>query len=184
MLSGRRLDLLNPSSVDIEIDDIAFGLARIARWNGQTHGDWAFNVAQHSVLVERLFHRQNPKIDRKWRLACLLHDASEYVIGDMITPFKAVLSNEYNEVEKRLEAAIHIRFGLPGILPATIKAAIKRADKTAAYIEAIQLAGFSEAEARKLIARPRNVPKITIEPQPPTEAAAAYLRLFTYLGGK
>ncbi|MCE2517583.1 MAG: HD family hydrolase [Alphaproteobacteria bacterium] len=184
MLSGRRLDLIDPSPMDIEIEDIAHGLARVARWNGQTRGDWTFSVAQHSVMVERLFARQNPDVARKWRLACLLHDAPEYVIGDMITPFKAMLSAEYGAVEQRLEAAVHIRFGLPGELPETIKKAIKRADKLAAYLEAVQLAGFSESEARANIARPRVVPNLRIKPQPPREAAEAYLRRFRYLGGK
>ena len=184
MLSGRRLDLLDPSPMDIEIEDIAHGLARVARWNGQTHGDWAFSVAQHSVLVERLFARMNPDAPRKWRLACLLHDAPEYVIGDMITPFKAMLSEEYRNVEDRLEAAVHIRFGLPGALPQWVHHAIKRADKLAAFIEAIQLAGFTEQEARQAIAKPRVVPKIKIKPQPPKEAAEAYVRRFKYLGGR
>lgn len=184
MLSGRRLNLIDPSPLDIEIEDIAHGLARVARWNGQTKGDWAFSVAQHSVMVERLFARQNPSLPRQWRLACLLHDAGEYVIGDMITPFKATLSDEYRSVETRLEEAIHIRFGLPGILPDSIANAIKRADKLAAYMEAVQLAGFSEQEARTNIARPRQIPNMRIKPQPPNEAAQAYLRRFRYLSPK
>ena len=183
MLSGRRLNLLDPSPMDIEIEDIAHGLARVARWNGQTYGDCSFSVAQHSVLVERIFTKQNQKISRQWRLACLLHDAPEYVIGDMITPFKAILSDMYKDIEKRLEIAVHIRFGLPGELPERIHKAIKRADKAAAYLEAIQLAGFTEEEARSVIAKPRNFPQIKIKPQPTNDAAEAYLRRFCYLGG-
>ena len=183
MLSGRRLDLLDPSPMDIEIEDIAHGLARVARWNGQTEGDWSFSVAQHSVMVERIFTKQNPDMSRQWRLACLLHDAPEYVIGDMITPFKAILAEQYKEIETRLEIAVHIRFGLPGELPERVRKAIKRADKAAAYLEAIQLAGFTEAEARAAIAKPRNFPQMKIKPQPPVEAAEAYLRRFRYLGG-
>ena len=183
MLSGRRLDLLDPSPMDIEIEDIAHGLARVARWNGQTEGDWSFSVAQHSVMVERIFTKQNPDMPRQWRLACLLHDAPEYVIGDMITPFKAILAEQYKEIETRLEIAVHIRFGLPGELPERVRKAIKRADKAAAYLEAIQLAGFTEAEARAAIAKPRNFPQMKIKPQPPVEAAEAYLRRFKYLGG-
>ena len=183
MLSGRRLDLLDPSPMDIEIEDIAHGLARVARWNGQTEGDWSFSVAQHSVMVERIFTKQNPDMSRQWRLACLLHDAPEYVIGDMITPFKAILAEQYKEVETRLEIAVHIRFGLPGELPERVRKAIKRADKASAYLEAIQLAGFTEAEARAAIAKPRNFPQMKIKPQPPVEAAEAYLRRFKYLGG-
>lgn len=183
MLSGRRLDLLDPSPMDIEIEDIAHGLARVARWNGQTFGDWSFSVAQHSVLVERIFTKQNPDMSRQWRLACLLHDAPEYVIGDMITPFKAILAEQYKDIENRLEMAVHIRFSLPGELPERVRKAIKRADKVAAYLEAIQLAGFTEKEARDAIAKPRNFPQIKIKPQPPSEAAEAYLRRFRYLGG-
>jgi len=184
MLSGRRLDLINPSPMDIEIEDIAHGLARVSRWNGQTSGEWAYSVAQHSILVERLFARQNPGIERRWRLACLLHDAPEYVIGDMITPFKAVLSSDYRAIEQRLEMAVHIRFGLPGILPEGVKKAIKRADKIAAFLEATQIAGFTEKEARTAVARPRVIPNIRIKPEPPARAAESYLRRFRYLGGK
>ena len=184
MLSGRRLDLLDPTPMDIEIEDIAHGLARVARWNGQTIGDWPLSVAQHSVMVERLFTKMNPDTPRQWRLACLLHDAPEYVIGDMITPFKAMLSAEYSHIEKRLETAVHIRFGLPGELPQWVHQAIKRADKLAAFMEAVQLAGFSEKEARLAIARPRSVPNMRIKPQPPSDAAETYIRRFKYLGGK
>lgn len=181
MLSGRRLDLLNPTPMDIEIDDIAHGLARVARWNGQTHGDWAYNVAQHCVLVEKLFNEQNPGIATKWCLAALLHDAPEYVIGDMISPFKALLSADYTSVEARLEEAIHIRFGLPGKLPLRVHEAIKRADKLAAYLEAIQLAGFSEKEAYANIAKPRNPPRLRIEPQAPNEAKESFIHRFNIL---
>jgi len=184
MLSGRRLDLINPSPMDIEIEDIAHGLARVARWNGQTSGEWAYSVAQHSVLVERLFAKQNPGIDRRWRLACLLHDAPEYVIGDMITPFKSILSPEYKEIEKRLEMAVHIRFGLPGTLPEKVHKAIKRADKLAAFIEAVQIAGFTEQEARAAIARPRIIPNLRIKPESPTRTEETYLGRFRFLGGR
>jgi len=183
MLSGRRLDLIDPSPMDIEIEDIAHGLARVARWNGQTSGEWPYSVAQHSVLVERIFAKQNPGIDRRWRLACLLHDAPEYVIGDMITPFKAALSSEYKSIEQRLEIAVHIRFGLPGILPEGVKKAIKRADKLAAFIEATQIAGFTVKEARAAISRPRIIPDIRIRPAPPARTTETYLRRFRYLGG-
>ena len=135
MLSGRRLDLLNPSPLDIEIEDIAHGLARVARWNGQTTGDHAFSVAEHCLLVETIAGALSPGLDRRYRLAALIHDAPEYVIGDLISPFKAALSLDYKEFEKKLLAAIHIRFGLPPELPADITKLIKRADKIAAYYE-------------------------------------------------
>jgi 5'-deoxynucleotidase YfbR-like HD superfamily hydrolase len=150
MLSGRRLDLITPAPVDIEIEDIAHGLSRVARWNGQTSGEHAFSVAQHSLLVEQIFTREGRETANGWKLAALLHDAPEYVIGDMISPFKAVLGDDYKTFEKRLQIAIHIRFGLPGELdPALIKR-IKDADKIAAWLEATQLAGFSEDEALKI----------------------------------
>jgi 5'-deoxynucleotidase YfbR-like HD superfamily hydrolase len=154
MLSGRRLDLLDPSPLDIEVDDIAHGLARVARWNGQTQGGHIFSVAQHSLLVEALARSKVPRLDHKGRLAVLLHDAPEYVIGDMISPFKAVIGDSYKVVEKRLLAAIHLRFGLPAKLPEPLQALIKSADRSAAYLEAIRLAGFAEAEARKFFGPP------------------------------
>ncbi|MHA6643238.1 HD domain-containing protein [Mesorhizobium sp. A623] len=155
MLSGRRLDLLDPSPLDIEISDIAHGLARVARWNGQTRGDHAFSVAQHSLLVEALFCTVMPDASPDARLAALLHDAPEYVIGDMISPFKAVMGGSYRDCEGRLQRAIHLRFSLPAELPDGLKKAIKRADQIAAYFEATQLAGFSVAEATEFFGRPR-----------------------------
>lgn len=154
MLSGRRLDLLDPTPVDIEIEDIAHGLAFVARWNGQTKGDYAYSVAEHSLLVETLFCRINPKAPPKWRLAALLHDAPEYVIGDMISPVKAAVGPGYGALDDRLTAAIHLRFGLPATIPASVKKQIKRADKISAWMEATQIAGFSEAEASKFFGRP------------------------------
>jgi 5'-deoxynucleotidase YfbR-like HD superfamily hydrolase len=150
MLSGRRLNLIDPSPLDIEIADIAHGLARVARWNGQTKGSHIFSVAQHTLLVEAVMREHTPRVDVTWRLAALLHDAPEYVIGDMISPFKAVLGEDYKAVERRLLSAIHIRFGLPPILADKITQAIKAADKGAAYLEATELAGFEPAEAKRL----------------------------------
>jgi len=161
MLSGRRLDLLDPSPLDIEIADIAHGLARVARWNGQTSGTHIFSVAQHTLLVEAVMSEQSPRIDARVRLAALLHDAPEYVIGDMISPFKAVLGGDYKAVEKRLLAAIHIRFGLPPVLAEDITRQIKAADRGAAYLEATGLAGFAEAEAKRLFGRDPGLPVST-----------------------
>jgi hypothetical protein len=154
MLSGRRLDLLDPTPVDIEIEDIAHGLAFVARWNGQTRGDYPYSVAEHSLLVEEIFGRIQPGTPAKWRLAALLHDAPEYVIGDMISPVKAAVGPGYGELDARLSAAIHLRFGLPAILPKSVKQAIKRADRVSAWLEAVQLAGFSESEADKFFGHP------------------------------
>jgi 5'-deoxynucleotidase YfbR-like HD superfamily hydrolase len=163
MLSGRRLDLLDPSPLDIEIADIAHGLARVARWNGQTHGTHIFSVAQHTLLVEAVMRQQTPRVDHRVRLAALLHDAPEYVIGDMISPFKAVIGGAYKVVEHRLLAAIHIRFGLPPVLPAEMTQQIKAADKGAAYLEATQLAGFAEAEAKRLFGRDPGLSEAAVE---------------------
>ena len=154
MLSGRRLDLLDPSPLDVEIEDIAHGLARVARWNGQTQGEHIFSVAQHSLLVEALARAKVPRLDRNGRLAVLLHDAPEYVVGDMISPFKAVIGDSYKAVEKRLLAAIHLHFGLPAKLPQSLQDLIKSADRSAAYLEATRLAGFAEEEARKFFGPP------------------------------
>jgi 5'-deoxynucleotidase YfbR-like HD superfamily hydrolase len=163
MLSGRRLDLLDPSPLDIEIADIAHGLARVARWNGQTHGTHIFSVAQHTLLVEAVMREHTPRVDISVRLGALLHDAPEYVVGDMISPFKAVIGGSYKAVEKRLLSAIHIRFGLPAALPADIERQIKNADMGAAYLEATHLAGFAQAEARRLFGSDPGLPATMIE---------------------
>ncbi|MDR5652696.1 HD family hydrolase [Ruixingdingia sedimenti] len=154
MLSGRRLDLLDPTPMDIEIEDIAHGLAFVARWNGQTQGDWPYSVAEHSLLVERIYARMNPAAPTRWRLAALLHDAPEYVIGDMISPVKATVGGGYEDLDARLTAAIHLRFGLPTALPVTVKTAIKRADRVSAWLEAVEIAGFSPDEADRFFGRP------------------------------
>ena len=181
MLSGRRLDLLDPSPLDIEIEDIAHGLARVARWNGQTVGDHAFSVAQHSVVVEEICAHIEPGLDPKWRLAALLHDASEYVIGDMISPFKAALGYDYKAFEHRLETAIHIRFGLPAATPTPIKVLIKRADRACAYFEAVQLAGFTVTEAEKFFNKPPPGYAVHIRPEEPPEAQSRYLARYNVL---
>lgn len=176
MLSGRRLDLLDPTPMDIEVEDIAHGLAFVARWNGQTLGDWPYSVAEHSLLVEEIFALQNPGIAPAWRLAALLHDAPEYVIGDMISPVKAAVGPSYGELDLRLTAAIHIRFGLPAALPAPVKKAIKAADKVSAWLEAVHIAGFSVSEANRFFGRPDAalIAGLTIRLRPPAEVRADY----------
>ncbi|MDB5425138.1 MAG: hypothetical protein JWQ29_2554 [Phenylobacterium sp.] len=181
MLSGRRLDLLDPSPMDIEIGDIAHGLARVARWNGQTIGEHAFSVAQHSVVVEEIVAHIQPDIAPRWRLAALLHDASEYVIGDMISPFKAALGVDYRSFEERLETAIHLRFGLPAKTPAAVKALIKQADRACAFFEATQLAGFSHEESLSFFDPPPIGYSLVIEPLPPAAAQARYIQRYVVL---
>ena len=180
MLSGRRLDLLDPSPMDVELSDIAHGLARVARWNGQTFGDHAFSVAQHCLLVELIFRLQNADAGADACQMTLLHDAPEYVIGDMISPFKAVVGGGYKSVEHRLEAAIHLRFGLPPHPTARLKTAIKKADQIAAYFEATELAGFKPAEARKFFGQPRGITTdmLDIAPMPAVEAEARFAARF------
>ncbi|MEM6421772.1 MAG: HD family hydrolase [Pseudomonadota bacterium] len=183
MLSGRRLDLLDPSPLDVEIEDIAQGLSRVARWNGQTGGPHPFSVAEHSLLVERLMGLAKPSVSRAERLAALLHDAPEYVIGDMISPFKAALGIDYKAFEHRLARAIHRRFGLPADLPASLEARIKRADRIAAWFEATQLAGFTEAEAARFFPRPRAAwaADIRLSPGAAETVRAAFLERFAEL---
>jgi len=169
MLSGRRLDLLDPTPVDIEIEDIAHGLAFVARWNGQTVGDFPYSVAEHSLLVEQLFTRMNPAAAPRWQLAALLHDAPEYVIGDMISPVKAAVGPGYGALDDRLAAAVHIRFGLPAQIPDSIKKQIKKADKISAWLEATQIAGFTKGEADKFFGIPNHalIGDIAIRLRPP-----------------
>ena len=156
MLSGRRLDVINPSPLDIEIGDIAHGLAFQARWNGQTQGEFVFSVANHSILVWNIFSIENPKIEKKWQLVSLLHDAPEYVIGDLISPVKKEVGSSYINLEKKLQEAIHIRFGLPALVPNKIKSKIKIADRKAAWIEATAIAGFNKKEANKIFLKPND----------------------------
>ncbi|MFO1208178.1 MAG: HD family hydrolase [Amaricoccus sp.] len=177
MLSGRRLDLLDPSPLDVEVEDIAHGLAFVARWNGQTRGEHPYSVAEHSLLVEELYGRIVPRAETRWRLAALLHDAPEYVIGDMISPVKAAVGPGYAELDHRLARAVHVRFGLPAELPAAVKAAIKRADRISAWLEAVHIAGFAAAEANRFFGAPRvdGLGEIAIRLRPPTDVKADFL---------
>ncbi len=177
MLSGRRLDLLDPSPLDIELQDIAHGLARVARWNGQTHGDHAFSVAQHSLLVEQVANQllKQPSHDEK--LYALLHDAPEYVIGDMISPFKAVMGGAYKDVEARLQSAIHLRMGLAPNTPPALKKTIKKADSIVAFFEATILAGFETREAYRFFGRPSDFSpdQFDLDPWPASIAQSRFL---------
>ena len=159
MLSGRKLDILSPSPLDIEIEDISLGLSRVTRWNGQTTGKHAYSVAQHSIIVEEVFNLEYPNLNKRWKLAALLHDAPEYVIGDLITPFKYALNNSYRDVEDNLMKAIYLRFGLPALLPKNIESKIKKIDKALAWFEAIDLAGYKEKEALQIIKKPNLISK-------------------------
>lgn len=181
MLSGRRLDLLDPSPVDVEIEDIAHGLARVARWNGQTTGELPFSVAQHSLLVEEFCQALRPDWPAKWRLAALLHDGPEFVIGDMISPFKSALGDRYKSIEKRLQRAIHLRFGLPADLPEAVEKLIKRADRASAFFEATQLAGFGPEEAAQLFGAPSGIPMTKIRIEATSAVQRAYLDRFAAL---
>jgi 5'-deoxynucleotidase YfbR-like HD superfamily hydrolase len=184
MLSGRRLDLIDPSPLDVEIGDIAHGLARVARWNGQTKGPEIFSVAQHSLLVEALFAAAESAPSGKARLMALLHDAPEYVIGDMISPFKAAVGGDYKLIEERLKRAIHIRFGLPAEPPEDLNRLVKIADRASAYLEATALAGFSISEGRKLFGAP-DLPlsdfAAYLEPKRPAAVEARFLARFAEL---
>ena len=178
MLSGRRLDLLDPSALDIEIEDIAHGLSFLARWNGQTKGNHGYSVAEHSLLVEEIFNDLNPKIDPKWKMAALLHDAAEYVIGDLISPVKSSVGESYELLEKRLMMAIYQRFGIVGKIPRTIQKKIKLADKYSAWLEAIKIADFTMDEANKVFGAPnmKTLNNVKIIPKPPLRAKSLFLK--------
>lgn len=181
MLSGRRLDLLDPSPLDIEIEDVALGLSRVARWNGQTLGAHGYSVAQHALLVLDLV-RTEQACTRALELAALLHDASEYVTSDLITPFKAAIGPAYKDVERRVEQAVRLRFGLPADLPEEWRSAIKRADHLSAFLEATRLAGFTIEEARRVLKFRRKPPaiceRLDLEPWPPETARVRFLERF------
>ena len=183
MLSGRRLDVIDPSPLDIEIEDIAHGLAFQARWNGQTKGEFVFSVANHSILVWNIFILENPKIEKKWQLVSLLHDAPEYVIGDLISPVKKEVGNSYISLEKKLQEAIHIRFGLPAIIPSKIKSKVKIADRKAAWIEATAIAGFDKKEANKIFLEPdeKIIRKCKIVLKDPLKTREEFLNIYSSL---
>ena len=154
MLSGRRLDLLDPSPLDVEIEDIAHGLAFVARWNGQTRGEHPYSVAEHSLLVEELYGRIAPRAEPRWRLAALLHDAPEYVIGDMISPVKGAVGPGLRRARRpagarRCTSASACRPSCPP----PVKAQIKRADRISAWLEAVQHRRLRRGRGRPLLRR-------------------------------
>ncbi|NKD85883.1 HD family hydrolase [Haematospirillum jordaniae] len=182
MVSGRRLNLVDPSPLDVEITDIALGLSRNSRWNGQTIGPHAWSVAQHSVFVVDIMKRFRPRPEPNLLLAGLLHDAPEYVTHDLVTPLKAVVGDVFREVENRLMCAIHVRFGLPPCLSTPDKTRIKKADLIAAATEAVQLAGFSLHEIRPVLSiKAKPAPWAHLQPLPATEAAHLFLDTFSEL---
>jgi 5'-deoxynucleotidase YfbR-like HD superfamily hydrolase len=184
MLSGRRLDLLDPSPLDIEIEDIAHGLARVARWNGQTSGPHIFSVAQHSLLVEAIAAQLDTKLTARARLFILLHDAPEYVVGDMISPFKSVMGITYKAVEERILSAVLLRLSLETTRSGALTKLTKRADRAAAFFEATRLAGFAEAEAEQFFGRPRFLPgelEAMLAPTPSDEIEEHFLARFRAL---
>ena len=182
MLSGRRLNLIEPSPLDIEIEDIALGLARNTRWNGQTKGSHGWSVAQHSDLVVDIVRRIKPRAGARLLMAAKLHDASEYVTHDLITPLKAVVGDVFKEVEQRLTRAIYLRFGLAPVPTPADRALIKQADRIAAATEAVQLAGFSAAECRSVLKfKEKPLKDVKLVPLPVAEAERRFLEGFLAL---
>ena len=177
MLSGRRLDLLDPTPLDIEIQDIAHGLSFVARWNGQTSGVFPYSVAEHSLLVEKIFGELNPNSNFEARLAALLHDAPEYVLGDLISPVKAAVGYGYENLDEKLTVAIHRRFGLPAKVSLDLKRKIKKADKVSAWLEAMEIAGFSKHEADKFFGKFKHsyLTQFSIQIRPPAQVRKDYI---------
>jgi hypothetical protein len=96
----------------------------------------------------------------------------------MISPVKSAVGPGYGALDERLAAAVHLRFGLPSVLPGPVKAAIKRADRVSAWMEAINIAGFRKDEADRLFGTPEAdvVLGLSIQLRPPVEVRAAFLK--------
>jgi 5'-deoxynucleotidase YfbR-like HD superfamily hydrolase len=188
MRSGRRLHLLDPSPVDVEISDAIYGISRQMRWNGQTTGEVGFTVAQHSVTVEAIFTAMVwPKAPVEARLAALVHDLAEWVLSDLSTPVKAVIKAAgYGELEQRVDRAIRLRIGLPAVLPEAWIDPLKRADRIAGVTEAVRLAGWSEADARRDVGKGYRgkLWEGPLDPLPEAAARAQWLARFAALGGR
>lgn len=106
----------SPRPEDIRFTDIANGLARICRFNGQLDPKVEhYSVAQHSVLVSHL-------VPEEFALEALLHDAAEAYVGDMIRPLK-LQDGIYRAAEARIDLAIRLKYGLPASLSPEVKLA-------------------------------------------------------------
>jgi hypothetical protein len=187
-VSGMPVDLLDPKPEQILPGDIAHALARIPRFNGHTLGDWPWNVAQHSLLVEQLMPAQT---DAAGRLVALLHDAHEAYIGDLITPVKQAMDAlpvrsrdpflpalAFFALTTKLDEVIWTAFGLsPSV---NLLNRVKTADLLALVVEKEQLM----APARRdwdLLPKPPD-PMPTLRPaHPPTRAAEIFLDRFHVL---
>lgn len=124
-VSGKLIDLNNVRQNQIDIWDIATGLANICRFGGQI--DTPYSVAQHSIRVMRM-------VPAKHRLDALMHDAAEYLIGDIVGPFKYAF-DELVALEKRIYAPIAAKWGLSETKPFVVD----WADKTLTYYEEREL---------------------------------------------
>lgn len=176
---------MKPAAREVDIEDIARGLSRLPRWNGQTKGSLAFSVAQHSLLVRFLFAELDPKAEKCWQLAALLHDGPEYALGDLIAPFKKVVGETYHQVEQSLQQAIHRRFSLPKVLPSSVAARVEKADRWSASLEAQVLTSFPKetiAQLSPLSSRPfPGAAHALLEPWPSHVAQGRFLQEFARL---
>ncbi len=170
--TGRRFYIEDPRPEDVFIVDIAHSLAMLCRYNGATLR--FYSVAEHSVWVSRLVSPKNAM----WGL---LHDAAEYVVGDMTRPLKKQPQlRGFATFESRVQRVVCERFGLPYDMPDEVKAVDGK---------------ITDDERRDLMANMEVDPGIwgnvydgfginLCDPMGPQDAERAFLDRFHELGGR
>jgi uncharacterized protein len=173
LLSGKRLDLLNPTPFDWEDEDLALGLARTYRWGGHSAWPLPLSVAQHSLFVLQLRRQRFPDAkDARADLRELLHDADEGLLGfDSISPLKPFLGEAYHDLVARLQTAIGVRYGLPA-WTAKEKRIHKEADRIAAATEAVRVVGWTLDEVHRVLRIPFE--PLTQDPLEPVYGGKAF----------
>lgn len=126
---GQVWSLDDPRPKDVHIEDIAAGLSRECRYNGQLREDCDFlSVAEHSVAMAVWAVAKKVVRYREDALAILLHDASEAILGDMVSPVKA-RDPIFKAIEAKTEDVIARRFGIKLATLGITKEQIKTIDR-------------------------------------------------------
>lgn len=194
--SGAMVDLLEPNKSKISLEDVAWGLSGLLRYNAQSH--LGITVAEHCVHVGRfaahLAGNVSARAKIEARIGGLLHDAAEALTGDLIRPMKSALlvgAYEYARITKGIEYALCAQNTVdPNLLHCS---AVVRADNAVLFLEAVNWGNWDITDWEL----PEEVRRDAVEckelfparpPLPRDQACSAWFmeicRYLTYLRGE